>query len=132
MKSTDEDRFLKRVTITDSCWQWDALRPDGYGAFMAGGTQGMAHRWAYQHYTGPIPDDLVVDHLCRNRGCVNPDHMELVSRGENVARGTSPSAMQAKQELCPRGHTYTRKYGNRRYCQPCQNERRKAAHSAIR
>ena len=86
------------------------------------------HRLAYELVKGPIPQGLHIDHLCRNRICVNPDHMEPVTLVENVMRGESIFAKQARQTHCKRGHefdeanTYVYKTGNRQ-CKKCMNLR---------
>lgn len=104
------DRFMTKVEKTDTCWLWLACLNDaGYGRFGRGGRgEGMAqaHRWAYEYFVGPVPDTLVIDHLCRNRRCVNPEHLEPVTRGENVMRGTGLPVDNAAKTHCPAGHAY--------------------------
>lgn len=84
-------RFLLKVRITeDGCWQWTGCAPDGYGRFSTGGHNGppvLAHRWLWERVNGPVPAGRDLDHLCRNRSCVNPAHLEPVTRSENVKRG---------------------------------------------
>lgn len=100
-------RFMAKVNETDSCWIWTAaLDPYGYGRFWANGGMVLAHRWAYEHFVGPIPAGLVVDHLCSNPPCVNPAHLDPCTQAENVRRGES-GARQAAITQCPRGHEYT-------------------------
>jgi hypothetical protein len=87
----DEARFLSRVNKTDSCWLWTAhVHPvTGYVQFRIGGRGGkmvLAHRWSYEHYVGAIPAGLQIDHLCRVRHCVNPEHLEPVTPSENTLR----------------------------------------------
>lgn len=82
----------KTVKDPSGCWEWRAFRnASGYGQFgvREDGKQRIvyAHRFAYEAYIGLIPDGLTVDHICRNRGCVNPTHMELVTAVENLRRG---------------------------------------------
>jgi hypothetical protein len=110
----------------------------GYAQFMMpDGSQPGAHRAFYEHYVGPIPVGLTIDHLCRVRRCVNPDHLEPVTRGENVLRGDTITAANARKTHCPRGHeydeanTYVCKRGMRhcRTCHQLRQRERKAARS---
>lgn len=84
------DRFWYRVAVTPGCWLWTgALNWDGYGCFNAGPEiSSSAHRFAYRLLVGPVPDGLELDHLCRTRNCVNPDHLEPVTHAENVRRAS--------------------------------------------
>lgn len=102
-------RFLKWVVFSGGCWEWaGATNGVGYGVLALGrnGPKVLAHRLAYEQWVGPIPDGLTIDHLCRNPGCVRPDHLEPVTQRVNTLRGTSPSAAQAKQTHCKRGHPF--------------------------
>jgi hypothetical protein len=101
----------ERPSETD-CWPWTGeIDRDGYGVIIIwDGPQRRrraAHRAAYVVLIGEFPADLVVDHLCRNRSCVNPAHLEPVTRGENVLRGEGPSAKAARSAACGNGHEYT-------------------------
>lgn len=131
--SMDEDglrRFLSRIKKESTgCWRWSARKDQyGYGVFYADGKSVRAHRWAYEYYVGPIPSGLVMDHLCRTRDCVNPDHLEPVTQRVNVLRGVGPSAIAAKATHCPQGHEYTGENtyispSGYRVCRTCHAER---------
>ncbi len=83
------------------CWVWPGhIRSDGYGTTREGN---YAHRVAYEALAGPIPEGLVVDHLCRNRACCNPNHLEAVTQGENVLHGVSIQARNARKLIAPEG-----------------------------
>jgi hypothetical protein len=102
-------RFWAKVDIRsyDGCWEWTAARHNGHGFFNVGGRTTTAHRVSYEQIVGPIPDGLQLDHLCRNRGCVNPMHLEPVTCGENLARGETINAINAAKTHCPQGHPYS-------------------------
>lgn len=99
--------FWERVDKTADCWLWTGtLKLDGYGTFWDPNLrQGLrAHRLSYQAHVGPIPEGLVIDHLCRVRNCVNPRHLEAVTNRVNTLRGVGPTAVQAEKTHCDRGH----------------------------
>jgi hypothetical protein len=131
------ERFWAKVDQSggpDACWLWQGGRSRGYGALNVGKPSGRpiietAHRIVYElHHREPIPPELTVDHLCRVRHCVNPRHLELVSRGENVLRGVAPSAQHARATHCIAGHpfdpanTYRTPRGIR-MCRTCKRRR---------
>ena len=126
------ERFYSKVDFggAGDCWLWlGALDRGGYGSFyIAKGRKAKAHRFAYEHMEGPIPAALDLDHLCRVRHCVNPDHLDPVTRGENIRRGLVPVLVRARQAAkthCPKGHpydevnTYVTPNG-RRNCRACR------------
>ena len=122
MTAEQEQRFWSKVDVGD-CWQWTAVtNQEGYGRFRLNGRLESAHRVAWQHLVGPIPDGHHMDHLCRNHGCVNPDHLEPVTHSENIRRGSVASRNRNKTH-CKRGHPYddenTRWYRGGRNCQAC-------------
>lgn len=106
------------------CWLWTASVADtGYGAFSIGKRYILAHRFAYESLIGPIPEGLTLDHRCRVRACVNPAHLEPVSRGTNTLRGETVTAANREKTHCPSGHEYSEEntyhWGNRRVCKTC-------------
>lgn len=136
MKS-DEERFWEKVEKTDTCWLWTAGKTNrGYGAFYPTGSKQVGvHRWSYEHHVGPIPDGLQIDHLCRNRACVRPDHLEAVTQAVNLARGESPTAITARAGVCHRGHSLDNSWtaDGRRHCKECHNiNRRRRRQNQIR
>ena len=107
-------RFWAMVEQTPGCWNWRGVTTSGYGRIKVHGHTVVAHRVAWELLRGPIPEGLTLDHLCRNRGCVNPDHLEPVTGRENTLRGVGASAQQARKTHCKRGHPFDEK--NTRAC----------------
>lgn len=100
------DRFdsMTMPIAETGCIMWLGAIPNGYGYFWIGSKAFFAHRWNYEQYRGPVPDNMVLDHKCRNTWCVNPAHLEVVTQRENILRGNAPAAKQFKQTHCKRGH----------------------------
>lgn len=103
------DRFYANVVMgPEQCHVWVGNnRGNGYGRIRFDGRVVSPHRWIYEHYKGPIPTGLQIDHLCRNTLCVNPKHLEAVTQRENLLRGTNQVALQAQQTHCKHGHEFT-------------------------
>jgi hypothetical protein len=125
---TESDRFWDQVDTTGICWDWQGSTSDGYGLFGRSDRHvQQAHRYAYEDLVGPIPDELQLDHLCRNRRCVNPDHVEIVTNRINALRGFGVSGINARQTHCIHGHpfdeanTYYKPDGGRQ-CRACRRE----------
>lgn len=127
------DRLQKSVKIdSNGCWIWQwKLSSGGYGRMSVTSAPNKfrtlaAHRVSYETFIGPIGKDLEIDHLCRVRNCINPKHLEPVTRKENVKRGISFAAINMKKTHCVNGHEYTpentfiRKNG--RTCRECHHK----------
>jgi hypothetical protein len=129
-KITPPPRLDGRVQVTSAgCWEWMKYRThQGYGAGTFNGSGGtLVHRWAYETLVGPVPPGLEIDHLCGNRACCNPEHLEAVPHSVNVARGR-----RAQQTHCIHGHEFTPENTKvdrlgRRQCRECKriSERRR-------
>lgn len=125
-----QDRFdAKWVLALDTgCWEWIGARlPTGYGRFRVSVPVRRlvpAHRLAYELYIGPVTEGKVLDHLCRNRRCVNPWHLEPVTNRENLLRGVSQSAENARKTHCKQGHEFTDentyRSNGQRMCRACR------------
>lgn len=119
-----EEKFWPKVSVTPSCWNWTACKHrDGHGKIGHNGKTLYAHRVSYELLIGPIPEGLILDHLCRNPACVNPDHLEPVTVKINNNRGISPMALQLLITHCPEGHEYnddnTYHWRGHRRCRIC-------------
>lgn len=137
-------RVVGRCTLTESnCWEYGGNIVNGYGQVWCDSRADdsrrpdYCHRVTYQAFVGPIPDGLHIDHLCRNRACCNPWHLEPVTRKENILRGEGRAAKNARKTHCKRGHELSgdnlvlveRDRGTFRRCRECHNAtRRKGWH----
>jgi hypothetical protein len=116
------ERIKSLIKVDDAgCWNWQGYLRVGYGTLSIDGRPHLAHRVSYMAYVGPIPVGLHIDHLCRNRRCVNPQHLEPVTPAENNRRAA------AVKTRCPQGHPYdpsnTYVHHNKRHCKSCVRER---------
>ena len=134
-----EERFFGRVAFSEQrhqgtrCLEWVGyVMPNGYGSFSVNRTTTYTHRWLYEHWVGPIPEGLELDHLCRNRVCCNPKHLEAVPHLVNVQRGEAGKRDRDKTH-CPQGHPYAGEHlyvnpnTGKRLCRTCNKERRNHA-----
>ena len=115
----------------NGCWIWiGKISGRGYGSFPIGKINYAAHRIFYEQAKGEVPDGMVLDHLCRNIRCVNPNHLEPVTMKENTLRGIGPTALNAVKTHCPKGHPYNggnlRFRRGRRHCNACDTEHKQA------
>lgn len=131
MKESVFARFTDKYSVDDAgCWAWTAYTtPTGYGRLQVEGKSRQAHRLSYEHFNGPIPEGKEIDHLCRNRACVNPEHLEAVTHKVNTRRGIGGINNRSKTH-CPQGHPYdennTGTETKGRYCKACKRERVRA------
>lgn len=125
-----ETRFLAKVIVlADGCWEWTAAA-DRYGHFREDGASVLAHRWSYEHWIAPIPDEHQVDHYrypqdgCIGTLCVNPNHLRPATPRENTLRSGNPVAWNVAKTHCPQGHPYAGdnlriKRSGARVCRSC-------------
>lgn len=134
-KETEEEalqRFLSKVRFTPNCWVWEAGRlRAGYGVFYYHKKTVKAHRYSYETFRGDIPAGFVIDHLCMNKPCVNPVHLDAVTPRTNTMRSPiAPAYLNAQKTHCKRGHLFEEGsywgVGRRRNCKACLYLRRRA------
>jgi hypothetical protein len=121
-------RMLSKTEDIAGCMRWTGWidKTTGYGRYTVAKKKFYVHRWFYTFYKGPIPEGALIDHLCRNRWCVNPDHLEAVTDRTNIVRGTAnQKRRESRKPECIRGHP---REGNRNafnQCRPCNQIRKK-------
>jgi hypothetical protein len=118
-------KICEPTTLPTGCWEWmGSKNRDGYGHVWLNGRLRSAHQMTYEHFVGPVPEGLELDHLCRNPACANYEHLEPVPHRVNVLRGAGVSAVHAVKTHCIHGHeftpenTYIGRRGNRS-CREC-------------
>jgi hypothetical protein len=136
----DAEWFKNQSVLLGNCWEWVGTKTSaGYGQLRVNGKVQYVHRISYELFVGIIPNDLEIDHLCRNRACMNPDHLEVVSHRDNVLRGDAPPARYACATMCINGHLFTDsntyfgvgKNGNvYRKCRKCAAQRQRTYDNA--
>jgi hypothetical protein len=129
---TLSERFWSKVDAEGDCWEWTgAINPNGYGVFRVGSKNEGAHRFAYTDLVRQIDPGKVIDHLCKNRKCVNIDHLEMTTYSENNKRGAATAVIKnkwSKVTHCKRNHEFTPENtlnGPRRGCRACRDDRRR-------
>ena len=101
-------RFRQKVKKTKGCWNWLAASDNhGYGRFDFLGKYAMAHRASYVLFVGDIPEGLTIDHICRHRGCVNPNHLRPMTLRDNILCGENIAAINARKTHCKHGHPFS-------------------------
>lgn len=127
-------------SLPDPCWYWTGYydKTEGYGRFWDGKEAVWAHIWSYSHLRDTIPEKKHLDHLCRVRRCVNPNHLDPVELYVNLLRGdrTHLGEYNKKKTHCPAGHRYSEENtyinNNRRYCRTCNSDRSKRVRDMAR
>ena len=119
-------RLFRGAKPIGRCIIWTKGKTDkGYGTIRKDGRTQVVHRVAYEAQNGPVPKGLILDHLCRNRACLNPAHLEPVTHRVNILRGICPTAINARKKICSKGHSLTDKSNMRvratggRACRAC-------------
>jgi hypothetical protein len=143
--ATPQERFWAKVDAEGDCWIWTgAIGTHGYGVFRVDGKAVTAHRYSYESLVGKIADGLTIDHLCRNRPCLNPDHLEAVTQMENNRRvpaglrSASARGLKPPRTECKRGHPlsgenlYVVPNSGHRSCRTCAKQRVLDFHARLR
>jgi hypothetical protein len=137
------NKYLEqRINKMPYCWAWTgAVGRDGYGRAYYNNSSFLAHRAVFTEVNGVIPQGMTLDHLCRNKICVNPKHLEITSQRENILRGNGKASINAKKSYCNRGHEFTpentyfyvgARGGNWRMCRACRSITNKIRRKQLR
>ena len=136
----DHIKILSKIKTSENCWEWKGyIGKDGYGVIKINGRLYKSHRLCYVIFKGDLNIDLVIDHACKNRSCVNPDHLrEVTHRFNNVTNSISPIALNSLKTHCKNGHEFTegntlmKKDGRR--CRSCKrnNEKGRVRSKSVR
>lgn len=129
MSATVSDRFWRKVSKADTCWIWTgAANSKGYGCVSVAGRLYLSHRLAYAWEVGAIPNGLTIDHLCRNKLCVRPNHLEPVTVGENIRRA------HERVSVCKHGRRQVYRKGSLYgvECPQCHSQRVEASGALVR
>lgn len=129
---------VDKISDPNGCWIWTGyVNPKGYGNFHSPGRSKLVHRIAYELLIGQVPADLCLDHLCRNRRCCNPSHLEPVTPRVNNLRGEGLAAICAAKTHCKNGHEYTPENtywekGKKRKCRICKTNNMRAFNDKLK
>jgi hypothetical protein len=135
---TAEARIMAgiEVQIGQACWIWRGKENSRYGRISFGGKIHKSHRLSYETFVGPIPAGLVLDHLCRNEMCVNPEHLEPVTEKVNILRGQGVAAKNSRKTQCKNDHEFTEANtlmnNGRRVCRECKRKYESERRTRIR
>ncbi len=138
-RKTLEERMRAGFVVSENgCWQWIKCKSRGYGRILVKRENCRAYRVAYELWRGPIPKGMYIDHMCRNRACVNPYHLRIVTLLQNVMENSlSAGALNQAKTHCPQGHPYSgsnlrlwkdKKGRTMRICKECDNARHRVAY----
>ncbi len=133
-RNTIRNIMGRLIIQEDGCAIWPQAKrgKKGYGCCEFEGRLRFVYHLLYEHFVGPIPEGLLLDHTCRNTSCCNFAHLEPVTPKENIHRGNSPTAINARKMHCPRGHPYSHSDKQGRVCRICLNERCKLRMRRVR
>jgi hypothetical protein len=126
-RENDLARLMAKTEVTkDGCWEWTGAR-ERYGFFQLRNKTALAHRVSWSLWFGEIPEGCTLDHLCRNKLCVNPAHLEPVSHKTNIHRSEGLAAKNRLKSHCPLGHPYSKRntyiHNGKRHCVICKNRK---------